>query len=73
MCVDANSFTEPPACAVCGNGILEEGEQCDNGNQAGCEKCKTADDHACYGELGGGSVCVKKKVIVCGDGIFDYG
>lgn len=29
----------PPPCTLCGDAILDEKEECDNGNKAGCLNC----------------------------------
>lgn len=58
-----------PPIAVCGNGLLEPGEVCDDGN--------TADDDGCSGDCADvdldydcskiGEECV--RVVICGDGV----
>ena len=40
----ANSTTDPDCLPLCGNGILESGEQCDTGITSGPGKCKTLAD-----------------------------
>ncbi len=57
----ANSDVLPNACrstcqvASCGDGVVDAGEQCDDGNNVGCDDC----DPSCHVEVGH----------VCGDGI----
>jgi cysteine-rich repeat protein len=57
--------------AVCGNGVIQSGEQCDDGNIAaadGCsDTCTTEAGFTCTGEP---SVC---STIVCGNGIVQPG
>lgn len=56
---------------VCGNGEIEEGENCDDGNmfaQDGCnENCMVEDGWIC---LGIPSIC---HLVVCGDGVVEGG
>ena len=57
---------------VCGNGVLEAGEQCDNGNQAGCNNCVIQSGYECANTQGAPSVCTPKVVIGnCGNGLFE--
>jgi len=60
-----------PSNYVCGNGVLEPGEFCDDGNTAsddGCSSdCKTLDPDYDCSKLG--EACV--KVVVCGDGVIE--
>lgn len=60
-----------PTCYFCGDGILNDGEQCDNGNQPGCVNCITSPGYNCYGNLLGTSIC--NKFPFCGDAIVDQG
>ncbi len=53
--VDQDCDGSAPGCALCGNGVVEDGEACDDGNQLGGDGCR-AD---CRG------------LEVCGDGLFD--
>ena len=63
----------PPKCksVFCGDGIQDEGEQCDNGNKSGCDSCLIANGYNCIGNIGGTSICEKEAI--CGDGIVDQG
>lgn len=55
--------------AVCGNGIVESGEECDNGNKIGCSfNCKIDQGFKCTSTLGFPSVCS-----FCGNGILEPG
>lgn len=45
--------------AKCGDGILEFGEECDNGNKPGCQNCRIMSGYSCFGNLGGTSICGK--------------
>lgn len=56
---------------ICGDGILGENEECDNGKKPGCNNCKIELGYECQGGLGSTSLC--SKPIVCGDGIVDQG
>lgn len=53
--------TIPPTCVTptCGDGILDEGEQCDNGNKPGCDRCSISNGYTCVGNIGGSSICGK--------------
>jgi cysteine-rich repeat protein len=42
---------------VCGDGIVDSGEECDDGNVYGCDGCSTT--------------CASEPVPVCGDGVVD--
>lgn len=59
-------FVEPVP-AVCGNGVVESGEDCDDGNTKSSDGCSATCRNECrwLGENG--------VFQVCGDGIFDYG
>jgi fibro-slime domain-containing protein len=63
---DASPGTDAPP-AVCGDGVLGAGEQCDDGNLApgdGCsESCQLETDYACPMP---GHLCV--RVVTCGNG-----
>ena len=56
-----NSDTAPDACRTsclassCGDGVLDGGEECDDGNLASCDGCS--------------ATCVVEAGLVCGDGI----
>ena len=60
-----------PYCPACGNGIVDAGEMCDNGNQTGCLNCQIPAGYECIGKAGQISLCKKQKEAVCGDGILD--
>jgi cysteine-rich repeat protein len=70
-CVNPSTPNFRPACQMCGNAILEEGEECDNGNNPGCNGCFVVQGYACYGNPGSSSLCIKNAV--CGDGVLDKG
>ena len=57
----ANSLTDVDCAPVCGNGVLEAGEQCDPGITSGAGKCKTLadcdDKDACTKDALAGSSC----------------
>jgi cysteine-rich repeat protein len=59
--------------AVCRNGKLEQGEDCDDGNIAsmdGCTRyCTLVDGWTCEGELGEQSVCTESSDSTCGEGV----
>ncbi len=71
MCVDACSEGSAP---LCGNGLLEAGEQCDDGNSRpgdGCSGlCQIEPGYACPTP---GQPCVLLKTPKCGDGTLDPG
>jgi cysteine-rich repeat protein len=57
---------------VCGNGVVEDGEECDDGNtdkDDGCdESCKVETDWSCEeADANSASVCVDDWVTVCFD------
>lgn len=55
--------------AVCGNGLIEEAEICDDGNVLigdGCTGCMVEEHYACSGEP---SVCMRSFSKTCGDGL----
>ena len=57
--------------AVCPNGILDFGEQCDDGNSAdtdGCTTCQVDDGYVCPSA---GAPC--QLIPVCGDGFVGFG
>ena len=56
---------------ICGDGVLGENEECDNGNKPGCKNCRTEPGYECQGGLGSTSFC--SKPAVCGDGTVDQG
>ena len=60
-----------PVCSLCGNGILEDVEECDNGNKPGCKNCLVVPGYNCIGNIGGSSLCSKQPT--CPDGIVDPG
>ncbi len=57
----ATSLTDKDCAPVCGNGVLEAGEQCDPGITSGAGKCKTLKDcddgNACTKDVLAGSGC----------------
>ena len=57
---------EPSDCFICGNGIVDHGEECDDGNREsndGCsENCMQEEGYYCYVDDHELSEC-------CGDGI----
>lgn len=57
LCVNPNNPARPPNCGACGDGILDKGEDCDNGNKAGCSNCLITKGYSCFGNLGGSSIC----------------
>ncbi len=67
-CIDA------PEVAICGDGILETGEQCDDGNLIpgdGCSGvCTLEPGHACPTP---GTPCINTATRVCGDGKIEGG
>ena len=70
LCVDPNKIGPAPDCtAVCGDGILDLQEDCDNGNKPGCESCLIVKGYTCLGNIGGSSIC--NKYPLCGDSILD--
>lgn len=57
---------------TCGNGVRNQGEECDDGNAVnndGCSNCKIDTDYVCTG--GSDTTADKCKAIpdICGDGI----
>jgi cysteine-rich repeat protein len=64
--------TTPASGSLCGNGKVEEAEQCDDGNAVnfdGCTGCMIEKGFACANEP---SVCVRTSHI-CGNGRIDAG
>jgi cysteine-rich repeat protein len=55
----SNELTFAPPAPVCGNGALETGEQCDDGNTASGDGCS--------------STCTLERIPACGDGFLDPG
>ena len=54
---------------VCGDGVVDQGEQCDNGNKTGCAlNCVPDAGYNCSAVLGSKSVCAS-----CGNGILEPG
>ena len=47
FCVNANNPVPPPTCGACGDGILDQGEECDNGNRPGCNGCLVEKGYNC--------------------------
>ena len=67
-----NSGFAGPNCrstTLCGNGVLDPGEECDDGvndSASGCNAfCDIVEGYSCDGELGEPSVCG----VTCGDGV----
>jgi large repetitive protein len=61
---------DPDPDPVCGNGIVEEGEECDDGNAAGGDGCSAfCSIESGYWCIGEPSVCIA----LCGDGMLDSG
>jgi fibro-slime domain-containing protein len=60
-------FTPPPPPAVCGNGVVEKGETCDDGNASGGDGCSST----CQLESGWKCPTPKAACVAarCGDGI----
>lgn len=63
--------SQAPTCKTvyCGDSILDQGEECDNGNKPGCQNCFIANGYTCIGNIGSTSLCEKEAI--CGDGIQD--
>jgi len=53
----------PPSTAVCGNGVIEPGEECDDGNSDNCDGC--SNDCTLVTGCGDGVVCGNEE---CDDG-----
>ncbi len=77
MGVDINPVALPaapmPIASQCGNGLLEESEQCDDGNiviQDGCTGCMVETGYACQGAP---SMCIAVSDGSCGDGRVNAG
>ncbi len=51
---------------ICGDGIVDIGEQCDNRNKTGCTGCRIDPGYNCSGVVGQPSIC-----IICGNGIVE--
>jgi MYXO-CTERM domain-containing protein len=71
LVLDSVSVTGPSVCAPpCGDGVLDAGEQCDDGNDVGgdgcTEECVVEDGWGCDGEP---SACA----FLCGNGVYDDG
>ena len=57
--------TLEPKQPKCGDAIIDQGEQCDNGNKPGCSSnCVVDAGYKCTGIVGSSSVC-----LLCGNGI----
>ncbi len=68
-----DSSSSSKKIAVCGNGIMELPEWCDDGNTAagdGCYKCLTQGGFSCTKVVGKKSICTRTQ---CGNGIVDTG
>lgn len=74
LATETTTFTVTVACSAseCGNGEIEPGEECDDGDTAagdGCSTtCEVESNYACRETADGSSEC---HLIVCGDGIVD--
>lgn len=56
------------AAPVCGNKVVEAGEECDNGKQEGCRACKVESGYTCVGQAAFPSFCFQ-TVSDCGNGV----
>ncbi len=69
-----DNCTDAPELAICGDGILQTGEQCDDGNLVpgdGCSGvCTLEPGHACPTP---GRPCINTVTQVCGDGKIEGG
>lgn len=59
--------SEDPA-TLCGNGIIDAGEECDNIKKAGCLNCVVESPYKCKNPTGKPSQCY-----ICGNSIFENG
>lgn len=51
---------------ICGDGIVDIGEQCDNRNKTGCTACIIDPGYNCSAVVGQPSICT-----ICGNGIVE--
>lgn len=58
------TFTFKKIPSICGNKVIEDKEQCDNGNVTGCINCTANKGYLCLNQAGS-SICST----VCGDGL----
>ncbi len=65
-CEDPDCFQVPGACSICGNGILETGEECDDGNTVDGDGCSSD----CRIEQPSGEIC-NNGLDDDGDGLID--
>ncbi|MFH1444435.1 MAG: DUF4215 domain-containing protein [Candidatus Peregrinibacteria bacterium] len=68
-----DSSSSSRVLAVCGNGIMEQPEWCDDGNTAtgdGCYRCLTQGGFSCTKVYGQRSICTRTQ---CGNGVVDSG
>ena len=71
FCMNPADPFSRPGCTVCGDGVRDRGEQCDNGNKPGCVDCLVVPGYECIGNYGGSTMCSKSPV--CGDEVVDQG
>ena len=55
---------------LCGNFILETGEECDNGNNTGCIDCTIDDGYTCAAD---GDLSICTLIPICGNFIKEDG
>jgi cysteine-rich repeat protein len=59
LCLVACSSESPSTPATCGNGVVDSGEQCDDGNTANGDGCSSA--------------CTSEGGVMCGNGVLETG